>query len=190
VAFTVAVMLLGSTAFLLHKTNRFPDRPLLQTVAGGTGLIVLSVAMFLTARLWAKWFVGAILGSILRVGFLLLTLPAPSFTTLTAPRLSALKVFFTLMGLAALSIRCLIRDPRRLEAVGLAGAVVSISFGLVLDSFVPSLIGLGWLGLAQLVNWVGLQRLKRISRDYNHVAIAGADGEMSKRSLVTDIRHQ
>lgn len=114
-------------------------------VAGACGLVALSVAMFMTVRHWVGWFIGALCYFLLKTAVALL-LGSP----LVRRQLLFIE-FALLLGLAILlCIRYASRKPHRIEAVGLVGVVLALSFALVCGSNNPILFGVAVLGLIQL----------------------------------------
>jgi hypothetical protein len=137
-------ILLGSTGFLLGKGEY--NQPI-HRLLGLCGLLAISTFMFATARHWVKWFFGALGYLAIKTVFALAL-----GSSMTRPRLWFVE-FGLLLGLAALlCLRYLNREPEKLEAVGLAGLVTSLSFTLVCDSNAPFLLGVAVLTFIQLVH--------------------------------------
>jgi membrane-associated HD superfamily phosphohydrolase len=113
-------------------------------VAGACGLVALSVLMFMTVRHWVGWFIGALCYFVVKTAVALLL-----GSSIVRPRLWFIE-FALLLGLAILlCVRYVSRKPQRIEAVGLVGLVLALSFALVCDSNNPILIGVAALGLIQ-----------------------------------------
>jgi hypothetical protein len=153
----VVLMLLLSSILALGNPSRYGYAPLISwpnpmvnRIVGSCGLVLLSVLTFLTARLWVKVLIGfaarVVLAGTIAVLFL-------SQAAIKTPRL----VLAEQVGLAAailiLCFRYVDRDPTTIEAMGLTGVIVSLSFGVAARAFLPPLIGLAWLGLAEIIAW-------------------------------------
>jgi hypothetical protein len=117
---------------------------------GSTGLLVLSVLMFLTVRYWAKWFFGFLGYSTFNAFFFLVAGPTSRLHT---TRSDAGAMLLILLAITVLCLKYAARVPRKVESIGLVAAILALSFGLTLNSFIPMLLGGGALGLAQLVDW-------------------------------------
>ncbi len=151
-ALALIFVLLGSTGFLLGKGDY--NQPIYRLL-GACGLLAISTVMFATVRHWAKWLIGV-------MGFLALkTVFALAFgSSVTRPRLWFVE-FALLLGLAALLCkRYLKREPEKIEAVGLVGLVVALSFTLMCNSNAPLLLGVAVLAFIQLAH-----RITRGSQD-------------------------
>jgi hypothetical protein len=139
-AFIYALLLCAG--FLVGKGEY--NQPIYR-VAGACGLVALSVVMFMTVRRWVGWFIGALGYFVLKTAFALFLGSA-----LVRPRLWFIE-FALLLGLAILlCVRYASRKPQRIEAVGLVGLVLALSFALVCNSNTPILFGVAVLGLIQL----------------------------------------
>jgi hypothetical protein len=139
-AFIYALLL--CTGFVLGKGEY--HQPMYR-VAGAVGLVALSIVMFTTVRHWVGWFVGALGYFVLKTSFALLI-----NSSLVRPRVWFIE-FALLLGFAILlCIRYASRKPRKIEAVGLVGLVLALSFVLVGNSNTPLLCGVAVLGVIQL----------------------------------------
>lgn len=147
----VAAALLSSAASVTGEPNRFLSDPRMNRIVGACGLILLSLLMFLMARRWVRLLIGSAAQAVLYGVIALLLYPQSALKT-------SHMIFGEQVALAAvilvLSFKYFYRAPRRIEAIGLTGSVISLSFGIVQKSFVPPLVGIGWLGLAQIVDWI------------------------------------
>ena len=138
-AFIYALLLCAG--FLVGKGEY--NQPIYRVV-GACGLAALSVVMFTTARLWVGWFIGALGYLVLKTAFALLL-----GSSLVRPRLWFIE-FALLLGLAILlCVRYASRKPQKIEAAGLVGLVLALSFTLVCNSNTPILFGVAVLGLIQ-----------------------------------------
>lgn len=137
-------LLLGSTGLLIGKGEY--TRPI-HRVLGACGLVAISATMFVTVRHWVKWFIGA-LGYFALKAVIALLLGSP----IAQPRLWFVE-FALLLGLAvALCAWYLSRKPDKIEAAGLVGLVVALSFTLSCDSVFPFLSGVAFLTFIQLAH--------------------------------------
>ncbi len=139
-AFVYALLLCAG--FLVGKGEY--NRPIYR-VAGACGLVALSIIMFMTVRHWVGWFIGALGYFVLKTAFALLL-----GSSLVRPWLW-FSEFALLLGLAILlCLRYASRMPQKIEAVGLVGLVLALSFALVCNSNTPILFGVAVLSLIQL----------------------------------------
>jgi len=144
-------LLLGSTGFLLGKGEY--NQPI-HRFLGACGLLAISTLMFATARHWVKWFFGALGYLAIKTVFALAL-----GSSMTRPRLWFVE-FGLLLGLAALlCVRYLNREPEKIEAAGLTGLVIALSFTLVCNSNALFLLGVSALALIQLAH-----RTKRVAK--------------------------
>lgn len=142
-------LVLASTAFLAGKSNH--TQPIYRLL-GACGLLATSIAMFITVRRWAKWFVAALGYMILKVAVSLLLGSTPSVPSITRPRLEFLEFLVVLVFALLLCVRYLTHTPRTVETVGLVGLVIALSFSVIYDSSLPVLAGSAVLGIIQLVH--------------------------------------
>jgi hypothetical protein len=153
--FGFIVFLLGSTRFFLAQNEN--PQPILRLL-GACGLLVGSIVMFVTVRRWVKWFFGALGYFAIRVAIaLLLGLPrSPSHGSHLRLMLGELLVL--VVSAAVLCSRYLSHAPRTIEAAGLVGLVIAISFSAMVDSNLPILSGVVVLALIQLATrWPTLE---------------------------------
>ena len=68
------------------------------------------------------------------------------------PRLMLMELLALIVSAAVLCSRYLSHAPRKIEAAGLVGLVIAISFSVVVDSNLPILSGVAVLALIQLAN--------------------------------------
>lgn len=118
----------------------------------GCGLIAASIIMFVTVRHWVKWFFGVLGYFAFRVATaLVLGLPRSSSLG-SHPRFMLMELLALIVFAAILCSRYLSHTPRKIEAAGLVGLVIAISFSVVVDSNLPILLGVAMLALIQVVN--------------------------------------
>jgi hypothetical protein len=144
-----AFLVLGSTTFVLGKSDF--TQPIYRFV-GACGLLATSVLMFLTVRHWVKWFFGALGYVTLKSAGALLLGFGPSVSSLARPRFLFLELLILAALAAALCFRYLSHAPRKVEAVGLVGLVIALSFATVCDSNLPFVAGIIVLGLIQIAS--------------------------------------
>jgi hypothetical protein len=147
--FGFILLLLGSTRFFLGKNEN--PQPIFRLL-GACGLIVASIVMFVSVRRWVRWFFGALGYFAFRVAVaLLLGLPrSPSLGS--HPRLMLMELLALIVAAAVLCFRYLNHPPLKIEAAGLVGLVIAISFSVVVDANLPILSGVVVLALIQLAN--------------------------------------
>ena len=106
--------------------------------------------MFVSVRRWVRWFFGALGYFAFRVAVaLLFGLPrSPSLGSHS--RLMLMELLALIVAAAVLCFRYLNHPPRKIEAAGLVGLVIAISFSVVVDTNLPILSGLAVLALIQL----------------------------------------
>jgi hypothetical protein len=147
--------LLICTGFLLGKDDY--NQPIFRVV-GAFGVGVISTVMFVTTRRWVGWFIG-VLGY-----FALKTVLA----LLLGSSLVRSRLWFTefalLVGLGVLlCARYVGRKPQRIEAAGLVGLVLALSFTLVCDSNTPILVAVCVLTVIQFAQ-ARKQRTPKLNR--------------------------
>ena len=142
-------LVLASTAFLVGKGNH--TQPIYRLL-GVCGLLATSIAMFITVRRWAKWFVGVLGYMILKLGVSLLLGRTPSVPSIARPRLVFLEFLVALVFALLLCARYLTYPPRRSETLGLVGLVIALSFSVIYDSGLPIFAGAAVLGTIQLTH--------------------------------------
>lgn len=120
--------------------NRTAGRSHAVRVLGATGLVAISVLMFISAKYWAKWFAGALGYYALKAAFTL---------RFRYDRL-LMQLLLLLVAASVLCARCLLKHSlTSVEKAGLVALAVSLSFSLVLDSALPFLIGVSILAVVQ-----------------------------------------
>jgi hypothetical protein len=142
-------LVLASTASLVGKGNH--TQPI-HRLLGVCGLLAASVAMFITVRRWAKWFVGVLGYMILKLAVSLLLGRTPSLPSITRPRVVFLEFLVVLAFALLLCARYLTHTPRTVETVGLVGLVIALSFSVMCDSSLPIFAGVVVLGMIQLTH--------------------------------------
>jgi hypothetical protein len=141
-AFIYALLLCAG--FLVGKPEY--TQPIYRVV-GAFGLMTMSIVMFATVRHWVRWFLGALGYLVLKTAFALLL-----GSSLVRPRLWFIE-FALLLGFAVvLCARYVRRKPDKLEAAGLVGLVLALTFTLVRDSNTPVLFGVVALASIQLAH--------------------------------------
>ncbi len=154
-----AFLVLVSTTLLLGRGDF--TRPIYRLV-GACGLTATSAVMFLTVRYWVKWFFGAQIYIALKAAISLLLGFSPSVPSLVRPRPLFLELLLLAALAAALCFRYLSHAPRKIEAVGLVGLVVALSFTTVCDCNLPFLSGLVFLGSIQIASSLAYKRHRRV----------------------------
>ena len=142
-------LVLVSTAFLVGKGNH--TQPVYRLL-GACGLLAASIAMFITVRLWAKWFVGVVGYMILKVAVSLLLGRTPSVPSIARPRVVFLEFLVALVFALLLCVRYLTHAPREVETLGLVGLVIALSFSVIYDSSLPIFAAAAVLGTIQLTH--------------------------------------
>jgi hypothetical protein len=165
--FALFLLLMMSTVLLVNGSEGFLGKQYLPhldpRIIGSSGLIALALLMFVTAKYWAKWFVGFLGYVLLKTIFLpLFVSRSHSVPSALAPRFWFIELLLILIALAALSLKYVERIPRKIEALGLITVVVAFSFFLALNSTIPLLVGMVTLGLAQAAD---LALVRHRSRD-------------------------
>lgn len=153
-----ALLVLGSTAFVLGKSDF--TQPIYRFI-GACGLIATSAVMFLTVRHWVKWFFGALVYVAFKAAISLLLGFSPSVPSLIRPRFLFLELLILAALAAALCFRYLSHAPRKIEAVGLVGLVIALSFAAACDSNLPFLVGVVVLGLIQVASTSAYRKHRR-----------------------------
>lgn len=139
-AFIYALLLCAG--FLVGKPEY--TQPIYRVV-GAFGLAAMSIVMFATVRRWVGWFLGALGYLVLKTAFFLLL-----GSSLVRPRLWFIE-FALLLALAlVLCAQYVRRKPQKIEAAGLVGLVLALTFTLVRDSNTPVLFGVVGLASIQL----------------------------------------
>jgi hypothetical protein len=148
-----------STLLLSSRTVNLLSRfPVSGRFLGLCGLMALCALMFFTVQYWAKWFFG-FLGYVILKSFAgFLAGRTPSMPSHVAPRTLFLEMFLASIAQAIVWRKYIHRVPSQIETLGLIAAVVSWSFGFMLDSNAPMWVGTGTLCSAQLINW-GMQEV-------------------------------
>lgn len=147
-------VVLGSTTSLVGKGNY--TQPI-HRIFGLCGLLATSTVMVISVRRWVKWFVGALGYLILKTTLSFVLGFTPSVPSITRPRLMFLEFLVVLVFAMVLCVRYLTHRPRTIEAVGLVGLVIALSFSVVCDSTLPILAGVTVLGVIQFA-----QRLRQV----------------------------
>jgi hypothetical protein len=159
-----AFLVLGSTTFVVGKSDF--TQPIYRFI-GACGLIATSVAMFLTVRHWVKWFFGALVYVALKAVIALLLGFSPSVPSLVHPRSLFLGLLILAAVAAALCFRYLSHAPRKIEAAGLVGLVIALSFTTVCDSNLPFIVGVVVLGLIQLASTSAYRKPRHVRLEPN-----------------------
>ncbi|HME35131.1 MAG TPA: hypothetical protein VKF84_07825, partial [Candidatus Sulfotelmatobacter sp.] len=126
-----------------------------------------SVVMFFTVRHWVKWFFGALVYFAFKAAISLFLGFSPSVPSLVRPRPLFLELFVLAAVAAALCFRYLSHAPRKVEAAGLVGLVIALSFTTVCDSNLPFIVGIGVLGLIQVASTSAHRRPRRVRLEPN-----------------------
>jgi len=142
-------LVLACTALAVGKGNY--THPAYQ-VLGLCGLLGTSTVMFITARLWAKWFLGVLAYVVFKAALSLLLGRTPSVPSIARPRLVFLEFLVVSVFAAVVCSRYLTHNARTVERAGLVGLVMGLSFSVIYDSSLPLLAGAAVLGLIQLTH--------------------------------------
>lgn len=153
-----AFIVFGSTALVLGKSDF--NGPIYRLL-GACGLVTTSTVMFVTVRHWVKWFIGALGYLALKAILALLLGFTPSVPSIVRPRLLFLELVMLAVIATVLCVRYLTHAPRKVEAAGLVGLVLAISFATVCDSGIPLFVGVAMLGFIELMHRSAHRRTMR-----------------------------
>lgn len=159
-----AFLVLGSTTFVVGKSDF--THPIYRFI-GACGLIATSVVMFLTVRHWVKWFFGALVYVAFKAAIALLLGFSPSVPSIVHPRPLFLELLVLAAVAAALCFRYLSHAASKVEAAGLVGLVIALSFATVCDSNLPFVSGVAVLGLIQVASASAYRKHRRTRLELN-----------------------
>ena len=123
--------------------------------------------MFLTVRHWVEWFFGALVYVALKAAIALLLGFSPPVPPLVRPLPLFLQLLVLAAVAAALCFRYLSHAPRKVEAAGLVGLVIALSFATVCDSNLPFVAGIIVLCLIQLASTSAYGKPRHIRSEPN-----------------------
>jgi hypothetical protein len=149
--FAVVMMLLASARLLVGPPSHSSNNQMLNRFLGGSGLALLGVFLFFKAHLWVKWF--AVMSVRLVLGGMVALLFFPQTALKKTPKTELAAEVALAAAVVTLSFKYANREPRKVEAIGLTGALVSFSLGIMQPSFIPPVAGIGWLALMQAIDW-------------------------------------
>lgn len=159
--FVFFLALVSSTGYLVGRNNgEMTGKP---HPIGVLILLALAAFLYRTTSYWAPWLFG-----FLGYGFLRLLIKGLVFGPYLRQPASRTTIIWYLLYTAAaiaLTIRYASRSPKGTERVGLVSFVVCVPFALEYQSYVPTLIGLGLLGIGEL-----FERLRHRRRKSHKIA--------------------
>jgi hypothetical protein len=151
VALTWAAMFsLGGSGNLTSNSHR---------ILGSFALVALAFVLFFTTRYWAKWVLGIVCYCLVRTLF-----GAPFFVLFGKTDVAEELAFIAAYSAVALLLtwRHFQREPRGMERFGLVAFVICAPVALALQSYMPLLAGLAFLGVGELVGTMVRSGRKRI----------------------------
>jgi hypothetical protein len=150
-------LLLASTGSLAGQGDY--TQPIHRILAGWV-LLAISILLFITARIWARFLAGLLLFVSGKGALAVLFGFSASVPSIRRPRLVFLEYLVVSVFAAILCSRYLKHTPNTAEAVGLVGVVIGICFSMAWDSNLPVLAGATVLGLIQLAHGIRQRHVK------------------------------
>jgi hypothetical protein len=142
-------LLLGSIASIAGKGHY--TRPVERFVAAFV-MVALVGVMVATVKHWAKWFIGFLCYTEIKLVISLFFGATTSYPSIAAPRPRIAEYLLILSSATVLSLRYVNHKPTKLDAIGLVALAVGICCFLVLDSGAAILAGTAVLGAVQLTH--------------------------------------
>lgn len=156
-AFAFFVALTSAAMFSLGRSGNLTSNS--HRILGSFALVVLASVLFFTTRYWAKWVLGIVCYCLVKTFF-----GAPVFVLFGKTDVAEELAFTAAYSAVAvlLTWRHFQREPRGMEKIGLVAFVICAPVALALQSFVPLLAGLAFLGIGELVQMMLRSWRKRI----------------------------
>jgi hypothetical protein len=156
--FRIAAWIVGSMAviILLGKGESWmlaPDRPQERLLGIGVTGVVAAV-LYLTARIWAKWFIGYCIYRVLWAPFYLLK--EKSINWVQVAEFAAAWAI-----VIALGYRFISQKPRPLESLGLTILIASLTWAAVSSTVLPAMSGISLLAIVRFTIELERRRHKR-----------------------------